>query len=198
MNRRTLALALPAIGLAGVAAAKGVPQKVLAIALDEPPSSLKSFQVMPAPPFAAKPPTARFSVRCAGCGGGTVQVLERTVTWRPADSSREITPVGVSLHCPRCARRSPLFDMRSDGWDGALGHNAFMDGPSEERPLREADGADLPAVEVRASYVFNIPMPELIHASKKSDRRPQDLFDVFVLDALLADGWQSVWDCECA
>lgn len=198
IERRTLlAGSLLLAGCTGVGdEALSKPAKIVSAAQDWPPRLLAPFEPRFDHAESSGPVTeVWFEVGCAGCGRGLFSVFETIAFFRAADTAESLeTPAGISLTCDECGRGAQLFDLALHGYDGELGHNAFLGADRKARALQGVQGG----ARVRAGFTFNTPTAELDALARPIKRNAQDLFDWFNLQGNWGRGWTDIWDAECA
>ena len=134
-----------------------------------------------------------YTLLCSHCRNNRFTLLQRR---RNSIGAIGDAIVGLSLRCSHCGTNKSVFDARTDGYDGVLGHNEILAGASREEPLAGPNGTELSAVRVRATLSFN--GADYLAIAKEEGTPAVDLFDWFEMFALLNDEWTSVWDYECA
>jgi len=105
----------------------------------------------------------------------------------------------VYVRCSACAKQTAIFDARSQGYDGALGHLPETAAPTTALQELSADGIG-PApyrVAVRYEYAEDV-LADPDFADWKG--REAELFTWFTVVArpLAGDGAESVFDQECS
>jgi hypothetical protein len=134
-----------------------------------------------------------YTLLCGHCRNDRFALLQRR---RNSIDAIGDAIVGLSLRCSQCGTSKSVFDARTDGYDGVLGHNESLAGTSREEPLAGPEGAELAAVRVRATLSFN--GDDYLAVAEEDGIPAVDLFDWFEMFALLNDEWSAVWDYECA
>ena len=137
------------------------------------------------------PPFALFELTCRECSGDIFDVREGV---------NKYGAIGVRALCLRCGRERDVFNAKTDGYDGAHGHNDFLGLSVSWEPLRTETGTEVKGVQLRAGCVYNNPLIEMIQDASKLGTKPQNLFDWFHLLSRTAGapGWEWVWEFECA
>lgn len=151
-------------------------------AVKNPPSCISGFG------FSALPPgrinlAVEFSLTCKGCSGSAFQILAFPLLVTDPSPYYGLVPGDTfqrpphRLRCTSCKTETPIFDGRTQGYDGVLnGGFAYESGESGE--------AAIPGeFTVIAMFFYNIEMAELLELAAEANVRPADLFDAFSIVA---------------
>jgi hypothetical protein len=134
-----------------------------------------------------------FSIQCGHCSAGRFVILQRR---RNSIDAIGDAIVGLTLRCSLCSAESSVFDARTDGYDGALGHNASLAGTARVEPLVGPTGKFLPPARVKVVLTYQ--GDGYLTVAEEDGIPAVDLFDWIEVKALLNDEWTAVWDYECA
>ncbi len=161
-----------------------------------PPSSFNALKLTSSAladyPFDGhgEPINSIFDVACV-CGGRNFVAYahDRDDEWRDDP---------ISLKCASCGRESRVFDARKDGYDGALGHNTYIEPRTTDRV--ELTDVELGAPPYRLVVRFEHLSDVLGGDFSEWKGRESDLYSWFTLVAISRSGEvaATLFERECA
>ena len=139
-------------------------------------------------------PTIIVEIKCKACGGAELEIRELRLG--EEDDDEDAATVGCAFTCRSCGHTATLFNAATDGYDGAFGNNDHLKGPTVAAPIIEHGGAPVPPGRFAVNFTYND--EELDDTAREAGRPPQDMFDWIEVYILEGEGWEQVWDFECA
>jgi hypothetical protein len=169
-----------------------------AAAIASPPSCITGFRYS-ALPAGKLDLAAEFELACKTCGQAVFQILAYPLLvpepspYFGLEPGETLNRPPHRLRCTSCGTEAPLFDARTQGYDGVLnGGCACESGGTGETPIPGE-------FKIVAAFLYNIEMAELEELAAEANVKPSDLFDAFGFTGSPANGGQEVdFNYECA
>jgi hypothetical protein len=144
--------------------------------------------------------SAEFALSCRKCGANVFRVTGFPLVAPDPSPYYLVRPGEILFRPPHrlicvCGATVPLFDARTQGYDGILnGGCAYESGKDGDR---EGEAAGRYTVEV--SFLYNIELAELTELAAEAHVKPSDLFDGFSAACKPIDRGEALHlDYECA
>lgn len=180
----------------------GTPSPEAALAAREPPASFSAFDLHPIEPEPGPDAliNAFYSVSCKTCGRDDFHFGSFPTTATDPSPHHDVEPGGAvlrpphRLRCAHCGSTAPIFDARTDGYDGILSGG----GPYQSGVTGEVFGGAPCKVEIYATYNIGLGELQELAAAAGSGVKPTDLFDWFNILLTPTDGGEPFeLDYEC-
>lgn len=164
-------------------------------AVRQPPSCIAGFAYAgEAVSFAAE-----FTLRCKACQHDVFRILAFPTIVPDPSPYYDLSPGDIlqrpphRLRCTSCSAEAPLFDVRVNGYDGALGHGTAYESGEEGEAAIPGEHT------VVVAFLYNIELDELQEIAAGANLQPSDLFDAINIIGTPAGNGEAVHlDYECA